>query len=74
MSTTPKYFKKPCSPQTHPAGIQYTIVLIKLNKQYALKLHLKQNSRNYLDLQKVKHFKENLTTNCSIFKKKISFQ
>lgn len=48
MSTAPNLFKNPCSPQTQPAGIQYTIVLSKLNKQYALKLHLSKEKSKYL--------------------------
>lgn len=46
ISTAPKLLRKPCSPQTQPAGIQYTTVLKNENKQYALKLHL-----NYFGLK-----------------------
>lgn len=42
ISTAPSLFKNPCSPQTHPAGIQYTMVFSKLKRQYALKLHLQK--------------------------------
>uniref|UniRef100_A0A1Y1KGS2 Uncharacterized protein n=2 Tax=Photinus pyralis TaxID=7054 RepID=A0A1Y1KGS2_PHOPY len=40
ISTAPNCFRNPCVPQIQPAGTQYTKVFIKLNMQYALKLHL----------------------------------
>jgi len=42
MSTYPNLCRKPWSPHAQPAGMQYTIVLRKENKQYALKLHLQE--------------------------------
>ena len=49
MSTTPIFIRNPWGDQTQWAGIQYTTVLTKENRQYALKLHL-QMSKNIIFL------------------------